>query len=162
MISFRTDNYEFMTFNPKRLDHIKAKCYLRTDLDVRKFLNDSVELFLTPNKDEVLTDTAYLVARDDKICGYIALFDYRKYIEMHYAVISSYRGFKFSLKETTGASILKEASNKIFEIAPAIEFLKLDINENNINSKRAALSAGYELVGKVCDMEEYHKMRGAR
>lgn len=148
MIKFNTENYEFMTFDPYSLDHLKAKTYLVTDLSVRKYLGDISDILQSPVSTG-LTDSAFLVARNDKIVGYLALFDYYKHIDMHYAVISSHRGFKYSLTETTGASIVREASDELFKLVPAIEFIRLYIDKNNINSRRAAESAGFKLYGEV-------------
>ena len=159
MIKFSSEHYEFMTFDPKRLDHVKAKCFLRTNIDVRLFLNDTIDMFLVPDSGNSLTDSAFLVARDDKICGYIALFDYFKYLTMHYAVIPSYRGYKFSLNETTGCSILRESSYELFKMVPAIEFIKLDIDINNIRSKKTALNAGYNIYNQTNEMYELRKYR---
>ena len=155
MTSFRTDNYEFMTFNPKRIEHVKAKCFLVTNPEVRKYLNDTIDKNLNPKN-----NNAYLVSRDDRIVGYLGVFDLRDYLELHYAVVGSYRGYKFSLTETTGCQILKEASENLFERYKSIEFIKLDIETSNIRSKKAALAAGYYPYG-VDDLncEEYRRYR---
>lgn len=159
MIEFNTESYNFMTFDPNRLDHVKAKMALSSDSSVRRFLNDTVDMFLVPDEGYELTNSAFLVSRGNQICGYIALFDYFDHLDMHYAVMKSQRGFKYSLYETTGCSILKETSQKLFEMEPAIDFLKLDISMNNINSARAAISAGYQLYDGTYGMQEYRKYR---
>ncbi|MCI6932465.1 MAG: hypothetical protein MR765_05015 [Tenericutes bacterium] len=155
MFSFNTLNYEFMTFNPKRIEHVKAKCFLVTNPEVRKYLNDTIDKNLNPKN-----NNAYLVSRDDRIVGYLGVFDLRDYLELHYAVVGSYRGYKFSLTETTGCQILKEASENLFERYKSIEFIKLDIETSNIRSKKAALAAGYYPYG-VDDLncEEYRRYR---
>ncbi|MBP3444950.1 MAG: hypothetical protein J6K23_03340 [Bacilli bacterium] len=155
MFSFNTLNYEFMTFNPKRIEHVKAKCFLVTNPEVRKYLNDTIDKNLNPKN-----NNAYLVSRDDRIVGYLSVFDLRDYLELHYAVVGSYRGYKFSLTETTGCQILKEASENLFERYKLIEFIKLDIETSNIRSKKAALAAGYYPYG-VDDLncEEYRRYR---
>ena len=155
MFSFNTRNYEFMTFNPKRIEHVKAKCFLVTNPEVRKYLNDTIDKNLNPKN-----NNAYLVSRDDRIVGYLGVFDLRDYLELHYAVVGSYRGYKFSLTETTGCQILKEASENLFERYKSIEFIKLDIETSNIRSKKAALAAGYYPYG-VDDLncEEYRRYR---
>ena len=155
MFSFNTTNYEFMTFNPKRIEHVKAKCFLVTNPEVRKYLNDTIDKNLNPKN-----NNAYLVSRDDRIVGYLGVFDLRDYLELHYAVVGSYRGYKFSLTETTGCQILKEASENLFERYKSIEFIKLDIETSNIRSKKAALAAGYYPYG-VDDLncEEYRRYR---
>ena len=155
MSSFNTPNYEFMTFNPKRIEHVKAKYFLITNPEVRKYLNDTIDKNLNPKN-----NNAYLVSRDDRIVGYLGVFDLRDYLELHYAVVGSYRGYKFSLTETTGCQILKEASENLFERYKSIEFIKLDIETSNIRSKKAALAAGYYPYG-VDDLncEEYRRYR---
>lgn len=155
MFSFNTSNYEFMTFNPKRIEHVKAKCFLVTNPEVREYLSDTIDKNLNPKN-----NNAYLVSRDDKVVGYLGVFDLRNYLELHYAVINSYRGYKFSLTETTGCQILKEASENLFERYKSIEFIKLDIETSNIRSKKAALAAGYYPYG-VDDLncEEYRRYR---
>ena len=155
MFSFNTTNYEFMTFNPKRIEHVKAKCFLVTNPEVRKYLNDTIDKNLNPKN-----NNAYLVSRDDRLVGYLGVFDLRDYLELHYAVVGSYRGYKFSLTETTGCQILKEASENLFERYKSIEFIKLDIETSNIRSKKAALAAGYYPYG-VDDLncEEYRRYR---
>ena len=155
MVSFNTPNYEFMTFNPKRIEHVKAKCFLVTNPEVRKYLNDTIDKNLNPKN-----NNAYLVSRDDRIVGYLGVFDLRDYLELHYAVVGSYRGYKFSLTETTGCQVLKEASENLFERYKSIEFIKLDIETSNIRSKKAALAAGYYPYG-VDDLncEEYRRYR---
>ena len=155
MFSFNTTNYEFMTFNLKRIEHVKATCFLVTNPEVRKYLNDTIDKNLNPKN-----NNAYLVSRDDRIVGYLGVFDLRDYLELHYAVVGSYRGYKFSLTETTGCQILKEASENLFERYKSIEFIKLDIETSNIRSKKAALAAGYYPYG-VDDLncEEYRRYR---
>ena len=155
MFSFNTPNYEFMTFNPKRIEHVKAKCFLVTNPEVREYLSDTIDKNLNPKN-----NNAYLVSRDDRIVGYLGVFDLRNYLELHYAVVGSYRGYKFSLTETTGCQILKEASENLFERYKSIEFIKLDIETSNIRSKKAALAAGYypyEIDDLNC--EEYRRYR---
>ena len=144
-----------MTFNPKRIEHVKAKCFLVTNPEVRKYLNDTIDKNLNSKN-----NNAYLVSRDDRIVGYLGVFDLRDYLELHYAVVGSYRGYKFSLTETTGCQILKEASENLFERYKSIEFIKLDIETSNIRSKKAALAAGYYPYG-VDDLncEEYRRYR---
>ena len=155
MFSFNTPNYEFMTFNPKRIEHVKAKCFLVTNPEVREYLNDTIDKNLNPKN-----NNAYLVSRDDRIVGYLGVFDLRDYLELHYAVVGSYRGYKFSLTETTGCQILKEASENLFERYKSIEFIKLDIETSNIRSKKAALAAGYYPYGvDGLNCEEYRRYR---
>ena len=57
MFSFNTPNYEFMTFNPKRIEHVKAKCFLVTNPEVREYLNDTIDKNLNPKN-----NNAYLVS----------------------------------------------------------------------------------------------------
>lgn len=159
MISFESDHYSFLSFSENRMDHLTAKEELAKDFEVLNYLKDSVDLFLNEDDGLDFSNSAYLVSRDDRICGYICLFDYNEYIEMHYAVLNEFRGYKYSLTETTGCQILKEASDVIFDRVPYINFLKLDISVNNIKSKRAALNAGYNLVNKNFQFEEFHKYR---
>lgn len=155
MNNFSTPNYEFMTFNPKRLEHIKAKCYLVTNPEVREYLSDTIENYLVPKN-----NNAFLVSRDDKIVGYLALFGFKDFLELHYAVISSYRGYKFSMTETTGCQILKEASISLFNEHEDIDFIKLDIETSNIRSKKTALAAGYNEYGiDYLNMEEWRRYR---
>ena len=155
MFILNTHKKEFMTFNPKRIEHVKAKCFLVTNPEVREYLNDTIDKNLNPKN-----NNAYLVSRDDRIVGYLGVFDLRDYLELHYAVVGSYRGYKFSLTETTGCQILKEASENLFERYKSIEFIKLDIETSNIRSKKAALAAGYYPYG-VDDLncEEYRRYR---
>lgn len=155
MFSFNTLNYEFMTFNPKRIEHVKAKCFLVTNPEVREYLNDTIDKNLNPKN-----NNAYLVSRDDKVVGYLGVFDLRDYLELHYAVIGSYRGHKFSLTETTGCQILKEASENLFERYKSIEFIKLDIEASNIRSRKTALAAGYYPYGfDDFGFEEYRRYK---
>ena len=158
MIKFNTEHYDFMTFDPKRLDHLKAKMYLATDLSIRKYLGD-VTVFLEDTEEKGLMDSAFLVGRNDKIVGYLALFDYYRHVDFHYAVIPSHRGFKYSLTETTGASIIREASDELFKITPVIDFIRLYIDKNNINSLRAAESAGFSYCESVLQTDIYKKFR---
>ncbi len=162
MLEFNTKNYHFMTFDPFRLDHLKAKMYLETDPDIRRFLGDSIGEFLEASKDTYyINDSAFLVARNDKIIGYLALIDYDKFVEMHYALLQSARGFKFSKEESTGVSLIREAGDDIFTRSKAVDFLKLYIAEENIKSIRAAENAGFVLYNEVPDNNlEYRKYRG--
>jgi RimJ/RimL family protein N-acetyltransferase len=160
MLEFSTENYHFMTFDPNRLDHLKAKMYLNTDLDIRRYLGDSIKEFLESPDQYSLNDAAFLVSRNDKIIGYVALFDYYRYLDMHYALLGSARGFVFSKTESTGTSLIKETSSAIFKRTPALDFIKLYINKNNINSMRAAQNAGFKLYGEVAYYNfEYRKYR---
>ena len=160
MLEFSTENYHFMTFDPNRLDHLKAKMYLNTDPDIRRYLGDSIEEFLEVPDQYSLNDAAFLVSRNDKIIGYVALFDYYRFLDMHYALLWSARGFTFSKTESTGTSLIKETSSAVFKRTPALDFIKLYINKNNINSMRAAQNAGFKLYGEVADYNfEYRKYR---
>ena len=160
MLEFSTENHHFMTFDPNRLDHLKAQMYLNTDPDIRRYLGDSIEEFLEVPDQYSLNDAAFLVSRNDKIIGYVALFDYYRFLDMHYALLKSARGFAFSKTESTGTSLIKETSSAVFKRTPALDFIKLYINKNNINSMRAAQNAGFKLYGEVADYNfEYRKYR---
>lgn len=159
MIDFSSKNYHFMTYNSKDINHLKAKYHLSTDPSIRKWMGDSIDYFLEAEPSQDITNSAFLVARENKIIGYLALFDYYKSLEMHYALISSARGYKYSLTETTGCSLLKEASSAIFEIVPSIEYLKLYIDRENINSINAAINSGFSFSEKQSATDEYRKYR---
>lgn len=162
MLEFTTENYHFMTFDPFRLDHLKAKMYMETDPDIRRYLGDSIGTFLeTCDEPYSINDAAFLVARDDKIIGYLALFDYFRFVEMHYALLHSARGFKFSKDESTGCSLIREAGDDVFARSKEVDFLKLYIAEENIKSIRAAEAAGFALYNETPDYTlEYRKYRG--
>lgn len=138
MNEFQTPNFEFIHYNPKNSEHQKAKCFLVTNPEIRYYLSDSVEQNL--NKQN---PNAYLVKRENKIIGYLALYDFEYYLEMHYAIINSYRGRKYSQTETTGTSMIKETTEKIFKLYPNIEYIKLNIELDNIKSQKIATNAGY-------------------
>lgn len=160
MLEFSTENYHFMTFDPYRLDHLKAEMYLNTDPDIRRYLGDSIKEFLEFPDQTSLNDAAFLVSRNDRIIGYVALFDYYRFLDMHYALLRSARGFAFSKTETTGSSLIKETSSAVFKRTPSLDFIKLYIDQNNINSMRAAENAGFKIYGEVVDFNlEYRKYR---
>lgn len=159
MISFNSDHFCFYTPDINNYKDIMAIDSLSEDPLIREYLGTSFDEFLTFNGN-ALTDSAYLVGYQDTIIGYMALFDYYKYLEMQYAVLDNARGRKLSLNETTGSMILKESSKVLFRKVPSLEYIRLCIDKNNIRSIKTAQSAGFVLTDKsYYSLNEYRKVR---
>ena len=158
MTSFKTQSFDFFKFNPDIIKHHEFLQKLLNDEHIQAYLKD-IETFILEEDTNNIYDNAYLVGLNDNIVGYLALFNYSKIIEFHYAVEPSFRGIRNNSNETIGCRIVKEASSYLFTINKKIDLIRLFIDEENIESIKMAKRAGFTLTDTCGYYQEYIKHR---
>ena len=157
MTRFNTKSFNFFTLDQENSKHLYFLRELLKDEKVSAYLKD-IDTFLLKDTNELLNN-AYLVGLNDNIVGYLNLFDYAKCVEMHYAVLNNYRGIRDNLGDTIGCRIVKESAESIFTSYKRIEYIRLYIDEENIESISLAKRAGFTLNNKYLTDYEYRKYR---
>lgn len=158
MTSFSTEYFDFYTYDPNNPKHIEAKESLENDPIVNNYLK-SIDLNLNMNISDYIFDNTYLVAVNDTIVGYLAMFDYGKIEELHYAVIDKYRGLRIAKDETIGEAIVKDASEALFDRYKGLKYIRLFIESSNIRSAKVASKVGFKLCERYKDANEYRKYK---
>lgn len=158
MSSFYTDNFEFMTYDPKDYDHVLALQSLENDPQVQEYLH-TISEYLEDSDGKDTLNQAYLVGNDFGIVGYLAMFNYDSMEEFHYATLSEYRGIRNDSNETIGAQIVKEASQEVFDRYRFIKRIRLIIKAENIRSIKTAEACGFKRTDEKPDFVEYQKER---
>lgn|SRR5574344_50326 len=137
---FRTNSFNFYTFNIEEEEHQRFLYALLKDKDTKRFLTN-IDSFLEEENSDFL-DSSYVVGNDDKIVGYISLFkefninDY-KGVSYNYAIHPEFR------HHGLGSRLLTETSDYLFARFKFIKFIELLISDHNFNSINAAKKAGF-------------------
>ena len=156
MTSFKTENFNFYTFDPNNPYHINFVNELMNDADMHAYLRQFYKYLSKPDTKDTL-NSAFLVGEKDNIIGYINLINVDKIEEIHLGIHPNFRGIKNSLGETYAYRIVKETSDSLFANYKLIEYLRLFIDKKNIRSISLAEKCGFNLFDETKDYFEYRK-----
>lgn len=143
MVNFKSDSFDFYSFDTKSPEHLKALYELEDDPQIRRWFGNFGEYF--KDTTDIITDLngKFLVGRQDEIIGFISLYDSFKFINLDYGLLPAYRGIRLDSEHTIGSKLLLETSEVILKNYAQIEYLRCYIDLNNIRSISTAKKAGF-------------------
>jgi len=131
------DSFRLEEYNQKDLTHRTVAIELANDVNGNYCFDIDYQVSEL-KKYKPPHNKAYIVYYLDIAVGYISLVHKEDRYEVSYSIVPKYRGHHLA------TILLKEFSNKVFEIYSEIDKITLLISRFNTPSKKTALAAGYK------------------
>lgn len=134
----KLDNFELKEYDYNNLDIREAIVKLNNDKQVRKFMG-YLNLYIDYiNKSKNDMNKLYFAYYNDYIIGFISIYLVEDKYEISYAILPEYRN------EYLASLLLQEFSEELFSQHKDLDCIYLQINQENIGSKKVAELVGYQ------------------
>lgn len=132
------NSFKLIEYDQKNIDHRRVAVELSNEKNGNYYFGDIDYRISELKKYNSPYNKAYIAYYLDIAIGYISLAHKEDRYEVSYSIVPKYRGNHLA------SYLLKEFSEKIFEIYPEIDKITLLISNLNTPSKKTALNANYK------------------